>query len=198
MARPKSYDRDQVLTSAMFKFWHKGYEATGIRDIEEVTGLPASSLYHNFGNKEAIFLLVIDFYNERVIRPRIRQYLNQENPLAGIQQFFCSCFTDLPKDTSGIACLIVNTMAELGAKNETIRAKLEQGEKDIKKEFKQAVERSKSAGLISENLDTNSLVDQLILTLNGLLLSSKIVRNEARMVKASKQALCFLLGAEIV
>ncbi len=193
MARPKIHDKEQVLTGAMFKFWHQGYEATGIRDLEQATGLPASSLYHNFGNKEALFLRVLDFYIDSVIRPRVNKYLRHKNPVLGIQQFFTTCFTDLPEDTNGIACLMVNTMAELAFVNDDICARLEIGEKELKREFRKTVERAKAEDQISSDIDTNNLVNLLLLTLNGLLLSSKVVKNKRRMVTASKQALSFLL-----
>lgn len=193
MARPKIYDNEQVLTSIMVKFWQQGYEATGMRDLVETTGLRASSLYHNFGNKEDLFLLSLDFYIENIISPRINKYLHQENPVLGLQQFFTSCFSDLPKDMNGTACLMLNTMAELASHNDNVRAKLKADEKQLKKEFSAVIERAKSTEQISLDLDTAQLADQLVLTLNGLLLSSKIVKNERKMVMASKQALSFLL-----
>ena len=30
--RPRSFDEEQVLDQAMFLFWKKGYEATGVAD----------------------------------------------------------------------------------------------------------------------------------------------------------------------
>ena len=51
MARPKDYDRDDVLISARDLFWEQGYEATSITELEERTGLNRSSLYREFGSK---------------------------------------------------------------------------------------------------------------------------------------------------
>lgn len=194
MARPKIYDNEQVLGSAMFRFWHHGYEATGMRDLEKATGLKSSSLYHNFGNKEELFLQVLDFYIENVIGTRIRKHLSHENPVDGIHEFFTSCFTDLPKGTNGIACLMVNTVAELAGKNDNINARLRVWERKFRKEFVLTIGRAKSLGQISENIDSAILANQLILALNGLLLSSKVVKNRRQMVAACEESLSFLMG----
>ena len=62
MARPRQFDEDAVLDAAMQRFWNNGYEATSMRDLAEVTGLTTPSLYNAFGDKRAIYRLVLDRY----------------------------------------------------------------------------------------------------------------------------------------
>lgn len=50
--RPKQFDRDRALESALDLFWRHGYEATSLADLVEVTGAKAPTLYAEFGNKE--------------------------------------------------------------------------------------------------------------------------------------------------
>ena len=38
MARPKEFDRGQVLDRAMDVFWHKGYESSSLQDLVERMG----------------------------------------------------------------------------------------------------------------------------------------------------------------
>lgn len=56
MARPKEYDEQEVVAKAVELFQRKGYDATSVRDLLEVTGLSSSSLYAAFGGKEQLFL----------------------------------------------------------------------------------------------------------------------------------------------
>jgi AcrR family transcriptional regulator len=43
-------------------FWRKGYEGTSLQDLTEGLGITRPSLYAAFGNKEALFLKVLDRY----------------------------------------------------------------------------------------------------------------------------------------
>ncbi len=60
MARPQKYNQPRVLNAASELFKLQGYRATSIEQLLDVTELSRSSLYHGFGNKEALYLMVID------------------------------------------------------------------------------------------------------------------------------------------
>ncbi|NTS75287.1 TetR/AcrR family transcriptional regulator [Catenovulum sp. SM1970] len=62
MARTKAYDREVVLEVVTRAFLEKGYESTSMADLMAVTGLNKKSLYNEFGNKEALFLQVLDAF----------------------------------------------------------------------------------------------------------------------------------------
>ncbi len=65
MARPREFDIDIALDRAMEAFWEKGYEATSLDDLCEVTGLSRSSLYATFGSKRKLLLRSVDRYVDR-------------------------------------------------------------------------------------------------------------------------------------
>src|SRR5262249_44052855 len=60
--RPRSFQQDAVLDRAMTLFWRQGYEPTSMSDLSRATGLNAPSIYAAFGNKERLFLRVLDHY----------------------------------------------------------------------------------------------------------------------------------------
>lgn len=60
--RPKQFDRDRALESALDLFWRHGYEATSLADLVEVTGAKAPTLYAEFGNKEGMFRAAVERY----------------------------------------------------------------------------------------------------------------------------------------
>lgn len=51
MARPRSFDTEDVLDRAMELFWRKGYEAATVQELTEATGLKPGSLYGAFGDQ---------------------------------------------------------------------------------------------------------------------------------------------------
>ncbi|WP_019637704.1 TetR/AcrR family transcriptional regulator [Paenibacillus fonticola] len=65
MGRNREFDVDQALDAALCVFWRKGYEGASYTDLTQATGVERPALYSAFGNKEALFLRVIERYYER-------------------------------------------------------------------------------------------------------------------------------------
>jgi AcrR family transcriptional regulator len=62
--RPISFDKDAALEAAMLIFWERGYEGTSMADLTHAMGLNPSSIYAAFGDKQALFQLVVKRYME--------------------------------------------------------------------------------------------------------------------------------------
>ena len=62
MGRPIGFDRDAALEAAMLLFWERGYEGTSMADLTQAMGLNPSSIYAAFGDKHALFQLVVNRY----------------------------------------------------------------------------------------------------------------------------------------
>jgi AcrR family transcriptional regulator len=63
--RPREFDLDRKLDSAVLVFWRQGYEGTAISDLTEALGINRPSLYAAFGNKESLFRRVLERYAEQ-------------------------------------------------------------------------------------------------------------------------------------
>lgn len=67
MARPRSFDREQVIEAATRQFRQSGLHATSAEDLCRVTGLGRSSLYNAFGSKDELFVQCLDAYLDRTL-----------------------------------------------------------------------------------------------------------------------------------
>jgi TetR/AcrR family transcriptional repressor of nem operon len=118
MARPQKYKPDQVLEAVTELFKIQGYRATSIDQMLAVTQLSRSSLYNGFGNKEALYLMVL----EKITLQMTHLHMNmaKENQLKPLEPanflrlFFQSYYTDTSLHPTGVGCLLVNTVVELG------------------------------------------------------------------------------------
>jgi len=195
MARPKKFDPQAALVNSMQVFWRKGYTATSVKDLENATGLVPSSLYNAFGNKEALFLQILEHYAEKVVGKRIERYLNQKDPIKSIVDFFTSCFTDLADGNEGLACLLVNSTAEVASHHKGVHELINNYDLLLQENFLRCVEQAKREQRISDRFDSVLVAEQLSLSLNGLLLKSRVIRDNDKMLKACHQSLTFILGS---
>jgi TetR/AcrR family transcriptional repressor of nem operon len=88
MARPREFDPDAALESAMQLFWSQGYEATSLDDLCAATSLSRSSLYATFGDKRALLLKSIDRYTDERIAAFLGAALARPMPIRKVIETF--------------------------------------------------------------------------------------------------------------
>ena len=64
--RPRSFDRDEALATALELFWEHGYEGTSLSELTAAMGIASASLYACFGSKEALFREALLLYGRTV------------------------------------------------------------------------------------------------------------------------------------
>src|SRR4029453_9814848 len=86
---PKQFDRQRTLERARDLFWRRGFDGTGLAELEEELGVGRKSLYDTFGNKRALYLASLEQYGDEVIgaicegleRPGASAFANLERVL---------------------------------------------------------------------------------------------------------------------
>ena len=62
VGRPREFDPETVLETAMELFWEHGYDGVSISDLTDATGVNRRSLYAAFGSKEELFAKAVERY----------------------------------------------------------------------------------------------------------------------------------------
>ena len=62
--RPREFDRDEAVTTAMHLFWEHGFESTSLAQLKAAIGggISAPSFYAAFGSKEALYEEALERY----------------------------------------------------------------------------------------------------------------------------------------
>src|SRR5258708_2903204 len=87
MGRPKAFDEDKVIDSAVDCFWSRGYETTSVRDLAERMGIGGASLYNTYGDKRTLFTKALERYANRSMRERIARLEAAHRPKQAIRAF---------------------------------------------------------------------------------------------------------------
>jgi TetR/AcrR family transcriptional repressor of nem operon len=114
MARPRTFDPNDVLLAARQIFWRKGYQSTSLDDITEETGLTKPSLYGAFGDKASLFLKVLDHYHDQLINRSERILAEAPNASAAVEAWLMSLLPVCSGEKGRNGCLSVNTLTDGG------------------------------------------------------------------------------------
>ena len=174
MARPREFDADTALERAMEVFWSKGYEATSLDDLCEVTGLSRSSLYAAFGSKRSLLLRSVDRYVEQR-NPRIAEILARPVPIRDAFAALARQFIDqIVAGPGRRGCFLGNCAAELPRGDRAALARVRAGLKATEATFRGALAQARSRGELPPGADVDALARFLTAAFQGLRLVGKV------------------------
>lgn len=177
--RPRSFDVEQVLGHAMRVFWAKGFEGAGIAELEQATGLGRQSLYGAFGDKRALFLRVVDFYFDTVLKPGLVDVLDAEGSArANIERVFAGWqAAAASKDFQG--CLVGNAASHIEAHDDEMAELLRRKIRLLEEAFVRAIKRAIEQGEMPEHVDARATARALLTLAQGLSVIARVRKDEA-------------------
>jgi TetR/AcrR family transcriptional repressor of nem operon len=190
MARPRSFDPGEVLDLARDVFWRKGFQGTSLDDITAATGIAKPSLYAAYGDKNALFLKVLDRYHERIVANAER--ILQEGPSArdAIERWLTGFvpFCSGAKGTRG--CLSVNTAVDGASDQKEVRNKIQRFNRKLETLLSNRLcaDRAQFAGAF----DPDSTAHAIIAIYLGLMVLAKDAPDAGRVRATLNQAMKLL------
>ncbi len=106
--RPRTFDRDAVVDQLVRLFRQHGSEDTGQERMRALTGLSGSSLSHAFGDKAAIFDVVLQRYQE-LTNPWIDGLAEGSQGLEDIERYLDALQAHVTGDGTPAGCLMTST-----------------------------------------------------------------------------------------
>lgn len=171
--RPREFDSDAALAKAMNVFWKHGFSKTTYAALEEATGLHRQSLVYAFGDKKALFHVVLQHYARTKVQTFINQLQAPGSPLANIQSAF-DCWLEDARQESTSGCLFVNTSGELGLTEPVFAEVIEQSTQQLLQAYHQVIQAGQSQGEIVSHIDALDLAKQAVAVGDGALLRSRV------------------------
>lgn len=168
----KAFDDADALDRAMIAFWHGGYAATGLGEIERVTGLNRSSLYNAFGSKDALFRATLDRYAETVAVPGLVP-LDMPDAREGIVEMLRRRAVRMTDGALPPGCLFSRTTLERGHEDgdtgEVTRAR----QTWFLRRVEAAVVRGQNEGTVRGDADPTVLAASIVALSHGMAVMSR-------------------------
>ena len=179
--RPRAFDRDQALESALRLFWTRGYEATSISELTQAMDITPPSLYAAFGDKKRLFLEAVERYERETSCFAKKALTNERTAELAIRRLLLDAaesFTD-PKNPKG--CLIALGATNCAIESTDIFEALAERRRTAENTVRARIAAGQKAGELSDNADVDALTGMVTATLYGLAIKARDGAPRARL-----------------
>lgn len=172
LGRPRSFDRDAALHTAMLVFWERGFETTSTTDLSAAMGINPPSLYAAFKNKEHLFREAIGLY-ERTEADASRRAM-QAAPTAreAVAALLHQSVEQFTADGKPRGCMIVQAATNCTSEHESIRDFALRCRARTKAVIKERLDTAVTAGELPGDTDTDRIAAFYTTFLNGVSLQA--------------------------
>jgi len=180
MARPRLFDLDGAVTTALNVFWEHGYGATTPAQLLEAIGVGKGSFYNAFGSKHALFEQALRRYGDDRVAGLAR-WLGESGPVGQrVKGYFERLVAPENEKALRRGCFAANTAGELGrhdpAATNIVRGTFERMESLLEATLVEGQKRGELDGA----LDPKAIASLLLATLVGITVLAKVDSPTAR------------------
>jgi TetR/AcrR family transcriptional repressor of nem operon len=177
MARPRSYDRDEVVRAAESQFRTTGYNGTTVDDIGTATGLGRGSLYAAFGDKHGVFLQALEGYFTRLEQSAAEALSGpDDDALERLHLFLLASVHGVPlgpdvppaEERAAAACFAAKTALELGATDPDVGRRVNACFGVVQASLAACVRAAQRSGDLDPNADPDELAWLLLTIVRGI------------------------------
>jgi TetR/AcrR family transcriptional repressor of nem operon len=175
----KQFDPRLALGRARDLFWSRGYDGTGVADLENDLGVGRKSLYDTFGNKRALYLASLEHYSDDVIaaicaglkRPGASAFANLERVLLKLARHHGS--------GESLGCLLGVGMAQAQRDDAEVAAALRRALARLEAAFERNLQRALDDGEVRPTLRPKDAARQLVALVQGIALLGRVAQSPA-------------------
>ena len=160
------FDVSAALDKATRLFRIHGYRGTSIQDIVDGTGISRARLYETFGDKQGLFLTVLERYEQEYELGRLAETARRGSARKAILNAFESIVANAPGQ--GVGCLMITTALEVSPRDGAVAEVAQRALSDIERNFRASVEAGKTSREFAATVDARLTASALLSLLLGL------------------------------
>lgn len=188
----KHFDPARALAGARDLFWRRGYDGTGLAELEAELGIGRKSLYDTFGNKRALYLAALEQYGATVI-DAIAQGLEREGTPAfeNLERVLTKLGRHHGSGAS-LGCLLGVGMGQVARDDAELVGVLRRWLEHLEDAFERCLARAAEEGALRADLRPRDAARQLVALTQGLALLGRVAERPAAHQGAVRAALAGL------
>jgi len=192
MARPKEFDEVTALEAAMECFWHRGYQATSVRDLADKMGISAPSLYNAYGDKHTLFVQALEHYLDHSARALIKRLENSLPPKQAVRRFIEEIIERSVNDRERRGCFLINSALEVAPHDRELGALIADRLAEIEAFFYRSIKTAQAQGAVPRNRVAKDLARLLLGVLLGIRVLARSKPERALLEGVARPALALL------
>lgn len=192
MARPREFDEATALEAAIACFWHRGYEATSMRDLASSMGISGPSLYNAFGDKRTLFIAALERYLDHSTRARIKRLEDSLPPKKAIRGFIEEIIERSLNDRERRGCFLINSALEVAPHDRELGAMIAGRLGEIEAFFRRSIKAAQAEGVVPSARNPADLARLLLGVLLGIRVLARSKPDRSLLEGVARPALALL------
>jgi TetR/AcrR family transcriptional regulator, transcriptional repressor for nem operon len=193
MGRPRLFDLDGAVASALNVFWERGYGATTPAKLLDAIGVGKGSFYNAFGSKHALFERALRRYADNRVAG-LSHWLADSGPVGQrINKYFARLAAPENEPALRRGCFAANTAAELGRSDPAARKIVQRTFERMESVLETALREGQQSGEL--DVDPEAVASLLLATLIGITVLARVDGSSSR-TKRIALAVAALLDTE--
>ena len=192
MARPREFDEATALEAAIACFWHRGYEATSMRDLASSMGISGPSLYNAFGDKRGLFIAALERYLDHSTRARIKRLEDSLPPKKAIRGFIEEIIERSLNDRERRGCFLINSALEVAPHDRELGAMIADRLGEIEAFFRRSIKAAQAEGVVPSARNSADLARLLLGVLLGIRVLARSKPDRSLLEGVARPALSLL------
>jgi TetR/AcrR family transcriptional repressor of nem operon len=192
MSRPREFDETVALQAAIDCFWHRGYQATSVRDLAASMGISGPSLYNAFGDKHDLFARALEHYLDSATRARIQRFEQTLPPKRAIRGFFDDVVARSVDDQERRGCFLINSALEVAPHDTKLGAIIAERLGEIEAFLHRSIRAAQRDGTVPREVSAKDAARLLLGVLLGIRVLARAKPDKALLEGMARAALAAL------
>lgn len=168
MGRPKEFDAERALDSAMQVFREHGYEGTSAAMLVDAMNIGRQSLYDTFGDKWQLYLSAIRRYGILEASAHFAALQGEPRAIDGIRAAM-----ERVVSVARTSCLGVNSICEFGDSKPDLAELLTTLDRSLRAAFIERIQEAQGLGDLADDLDPDLVMDFLVASFSGIRVAAR-------------------------